>query len=104
LIFYHLLSRLKEIISNYFKIQENRIYILTNYFVEHINKCNSVEMERRGNDWSGKHASEGGTTECGLETESVSAATKIKVYYLYEFGIWQLTITLAKIKRDTYSE
>ena len=61
-------------------------------------------MESCGNDWSGKHASEGGTTECGLETESVSAATKIKVYYLYEFGIWQLTITLAKIKRDTYSE
>jgi hypothetical protein len=104
LIFYHLFSRLKEIISNYLKIQENRIYILTNYFVEHINKCNSVEMERRGNDWSGKHASEGGTTKCGLETESVPAAIKIKMYYLNEFGMWQLTITLAKIKKDTSSE
>jgi hypothetical protein len=48
--------------------------------------------------------SEGGTTKCGLETESVPAAIKIKMYYLNEFGMWQLTITLAKIKKDTSSE
>ena len=36
-------------------------------------------MERLGNEWSGKHASEGGTTECGLETESVPAAIQKKI-------------------------